>query len=142
MHHIEQFMKTMRIIHRALPKNIFDTESDITPLQLEALLYLHTHPKSTVSALGKYLQLSSSGTAQFTDRLVRAGFIKRENNPQDRRSVILSLTPKGNKVFSQLHKVHMEKMKELVTLMPEKDIKELSRIFENFHKKLGRRKNA
>lgn len=86
MHHLEQFMKTMRIIHRVLPTNIFDAEGGIPPLQLEALLYLHMHPNSTVSALGKYLQLSSSATAQLTDRLAKADFIKRENNPRDRRS--------------------------------------------------------
>jgi DNA-binding MarR family transcriptional regulator len=142
MHHIEQFMKTMRMIHRVLPKSIFNTESGITPLQLEALLYLHMHSKSTVSALGKHLQLSSSATAQLTDRLVKAGFIKRENNSQDRRSVILSLTLKGNRVFSQLHKVHMGKRKELFALMPEKDVEELTRIFESLHQKLGDEKNV
>ena len=129
---LEQFMKIMRVLHRtALPRNIIDSKSAITPLQLEALLYLHTHPKSTVSTLGKYLQLSSSAIAQLTDRLAKAGLLRRTPNPRDRRSVVLSLTPKGERAFSQFHKVHMEKMKELMTLMPEKDMKELIRIFKN-----------
>jgi DNA-binding MarR family transcriptional regulator len=135
MHHtkfLEQFMKMMRVLHRTvLPRNTVDTESGITPLQLEALLYLHMHPKSTVSALGEYLQLSSSAIAQLTNRLAKAGFLKRAPNPRDRRSVTLSLTPKGERVFSQFHKVHMEKMKELMTLLPKKDMKELIRIFKN-----------
>lgn len=142
MNRIQEFMKTISIIHRALPKSIFNTESGVTPLQLEALLYLHLHPKSKVSALGKYLRLSSSATAQLTDRLAKSGFIKRENNPQDRRSVILLLTPKGNKTFSQLHTLHAKKMKKLAALISEKDVKELTRIFGNFQEKLGAKKNG
>ncbi len=144
MEFLEQFTKMMRVIHRiALPRNIFDTESVITPLQLEASLYLRMHPKSTVSALGGYLQLSSSAIAQLTDRLAKSGFIKRENNPRDRRSVILSLTPRGEQVFSRLHKARIEKMEELIALLPEKDVKELGRIFKNLHQNLeGRGKQG
>lgn len=134
---IEQFMKAMRVIHRtALPKSISDAESALTPLQLEALMYVRLHPKSTVSALGKYLELSSSAIAQLTDRLAEAGCIKREDNLRDRRSVLLSLTPKGDRVFSRVHKAHMEKMHELIALMPAKDLKELTRIFKNLHQNL------
>lgn len=130
MHNIEQFMKIMRMIHRtALPKNILEMDGAITPLQLEALLYLRRYSRSTVSALGKYLQLSSSATAQLTDRLAKTTFIKRENNPHDHRSVTLLLTPKGGRIFPKLHKVHIEKMKGLLALMPKKDVKELTRIF-------------
>ncbi len=135
MHHtefLEQFMKMMRVLHRtALPRHFVDSKSAITPLQLEALLYVHTHPKSTVSVLGAYLQLSSSAIAQLTDRLAKASLLNRTPNPRDRRSVMLSLTPKGTRVFSRLHKAHSEHMKELMSLLPEKDIKELMRIFKN-----------
>lgn len=140
IHHLEEFMKTMRMIHKTLPKNIFNTDGEFTPLQLEALLFLHMNPKSTVSTLGKYLQLSSSAAAQFTDRLVKTGLLKREDNPQDRRSVLLSLTPKGDLVFSQMHRIHMGKIEEIISLMPEKDVKELHRIFSDFFEKIEARK--
>jgi DNA-binding MarR family transcriptional regulator len=135
MHHtefLEQFIKMMRVLHKtALPRHVINAKSTLTPLQLEALLYLHMHPKSTVSALGEYLQLSSSAIAQLTDRLAKASLLKRTPNPHDRRSVILSLTSKGERMFSRLHTAHREHMKKLMTHMPEKDLKELIRIFKN-----------
>jgi DNA-binding MarR family transcriptional regulator len=129
-----------RIQNLALPRSVFDSKVVATPLQLEALLFLRMHPKSSVSALGDYLQLSSSAIAQLTDRLAKSNFIKRERNPADRRTVLLTLTAQGDKIFVRLHKVHMEKIKELVSLLPEQDMKDLIRIFTNLLQKLEGRK--
>lgn len=138
---IEEFMQVMREFHKLiLPKNISDTENSLTPLQLEALLYLRIHPKSIVSTLGKYLQLSSSATAQLTDRLAKVGFIKREDDLQDRRAVLLSLTPKGDRVSARVHKAHMEKIKGLLASIPEKNINELTQIFKKFHQEFEGKK--
>ena len=134
---IEQFMQIMRDIHRiVLPKELFDTESDVTPLQLEVLFYLHIHPRSKVGAVGKHLNLSSSAIAQLTDRLAKSGYIEREDNPRDRRSVMLLLTQKGNRVFSQLHETRIRKIRKVLGSIPEKDFKEFVRIFKNFHQNM------
>jgi len=136
-------MQIMRDIHRiALPKEIFDTESDVTPLQLEALFYLHIHPRSKVGAVGKHLDLSSSAIAQLTDRLAKSGYIKRENNPRDRRSVMLLLTQKGHRVFARLHEARMAKMRKLLGFIPEKDFKAFVRIFKKFHQNMVVRKGG
>lgn len=140
--HIQQFIQVMHKVHKIVgPKSIFDLESAVTPLQADALLYLRRHPKSTVGAVGKYLQLSSSAITQLTDRLEKSGFIKRENSPRDRRITILSLTREGKQVFTRLHNARMKKMKALIGAMPEKDAKELIRIYSNFLEKIeGRNK--
>ena len=139
---LEQFMQIMRRVQsHALPRSIFDSKVVATPLQLEALLFLRMHPKSPVSTLGDYLQLSSSAIAQLTDRLTKSDFIKRERSPADRRKVLLTLTAQGDKIFVRLHKVHMEKINELVSFLPEQDMKDLIRIFTNLLSKLeGREK--
>lgn len=134
----------MRAIHKfASPRSVIDTQDIVTPLQLDALMYLSMHPKSPVGAIGDYLELSSSAIAQLTDRLRRSGFIKRESNPADRRTVLLSLTPKGEKVFSHLHQARLEKAKELLAVLSENDIKDLMRVFKKIHQTLeGREKSS
>ena len=134
---LEQFMQTVRRIHALLEsRGVFDASGVVTPLQLDALLYLRGHSKPTAGSLGKYLQLSSSAVSQLINRLAKSGFIKREDSWQDRRAVLLSITPKGDRIFAKMYKTHLEKTKQLVSLVPEEDVKELIRIYSNFLQKI------
>jgi DNA-binding MarR family transcriptional regulator len=58
-------------------------------------------PKQQLSPtqLFKGLMLSSAGITSRLDRLERDGYVKRTRHPNDRRGVIVELTPAGRKVF-------------------------------------------
>ena len=114
--------------------------SMVTHLQADAMLYLQKHPNSTVSSLGKHLQLSSSAITQLVERLEKSGFIKREDSPDDRRIIVLSLTTKGDHVISHFHGERMKHMKKIVSLLPKKDAKELIRISSNLFDKMEDKK--
>jgi len=122
-------------------KNALDTESIATPLQIDALIYLRKHPKSTVSSLGKYLNLSSSAVAQLTDRLVVSGFIARKDDPHDRRIVRLILTEKGKQIFEDIYKEKINKVKMLAPFVSDKDLNDLTRIYSKIFKKIQGRNN-
>ncbi len=102
-----------------------------TFLQGHALFYLQENPLATVGKLATELSMSSPAVAKFTDRLFDAGWITRENDPDDRRIIRLELTQKGKEELEQTLRQHFEKMNEIVSLMPDSDLKELVRIMEN-----------
>ncbi len=124
-------------IRKIMEQKITPEDSpDITPLQLSALRFLYKNPKSTVGLLGEHLYLSSSAVAQLTDRLASAEYIKRENDPKDRRVVLLSLTESGKGMLSKIQHYKRKRMKEVLQYMSEKDLEKMVHILSNLLKNI------
>jgi MarR family 2-MHQ and catechol resistance regulon transcriptional repressor len=79
---------------------------EITPPQfavLEALL--HVGPMSQ-SELGRKLLRSNPNMTALLDNLERNKWIQRERSPEDRRVVVVSLTPEGRRVIERVFPAH------------------------------------
>jgi DNA-binding MarR family transcriptional regulator len=71
---------------------------DLTPAQAETLRVLADHQPLTLTGLGELLVCESGDNpSRLVDRLVKAGLIRREVDPGDRRQVNLTLTPTGRR---------------------------------------------
>ena len=46
--------------------------------------------------------LTSAGASLFVDKLVNAGVLKREEDPNDRRNIIISVTDEGQKFLQEI----------------------------------------
>jgi len=64
--------------------------------------------------LFKGLMLSSAGITSRLDRLERSGYVRRTRHPNDRRGVLVELTPAGRKVFEQAVSADASREKDLV----------------------------
>lgn len=60
---------------------------------MQTLHMLQLYGPSTPSRLAEWTGLSSGGVTVALDRLERAGYIKRERNPADRRSLLATIVP-------------------------------------------------
>lgn len=58
-----------------------------------ALAHLARHGRLTPGELGDLLHLTSGGVTALAHRLERAGHIRREPHPRDKRSTLLTATP-------------------------------------------------
>ena len=63
----------------------------ITLSELDALEHLEADGALTQRELGQRLSLTSGGVTVLVDRLERAGWVRREPHPTDRRAVLLVL---------------------------------------------------
>jgi DNA-binding MarR family transcriptional regulator len=70
-------------------------EVGLTYPQYLALLVLWQRGPQPVKALGSALQLDSGTLSPLLKRLETAGLVRRERQPGDERSVLITLTPKG-----------------------------------------------
>jgi DNA-binding MarR family transcriptional regulator len=61
--------------------------------ELEAVEHLEEDGPLTQRQLAERLLLTSGGTTLLVDRLERAGLVRRTPHPDDRRAVLLELTP-------------------------------------------------
>lgn len=69
---------------------------DLTPAQAEVLSVLAAREPLTLAGLGELLVCESgSSPSRLVDRLVGMGLVQRQEDPDDRRFVTLSLTAEG-----------------------------------------------
>lgn len=87
-------------------------EAGVTSGQYQALLVIKTHPTGAtmIRELADQMLLQHNGAVQLVDRLARAGLVSRCNSRTDRRSVLVSLTAKGDALLVRLATVHQREL--------------------------------
>ena len=73
----------------------------------------------TVARLAQYVGIDRSGTSRYADRLEANGLVKRTTDPLDRRSALLSLTPKGVRVIGKLNATLTAHLRSLTATWPD-----------------------
>ncbi len=91
-----QLAKANQLASKFLSQKV--SELNLTPVQALVLGFLHQEDRITSAELGKKTGLDSATLTGLLDRLEAADFIERKNNPEDRRSIRIHLTPKGNEL--------------------------------------------
>jgi len=86
----------------------------VSDTALRALNHVRGNPGSTPRQLADAMGLTTGGATSVIDRLVGAGMIERAPHPEDRRSVLLEVTPAGERVISQAFEVYEEIFREVV----------------------------
>jgi MarR family transcriptional regulator, organic hydroperoxide resistance regulator len=100
----------------------------LTDMQMLHMLQLYG--ASTPGQLAKWTGLSSGGVTVALDRLEKGGYVRRGPNPEDRRSLLISLVPgKLRKVAAMYDGVEKETRRMLETLA-ETDLEAVVRFFE------------
>jgi DNA-binding MarR family transcriptional regulator len=87
-------------------------EAGVTSQQYQALLVVRTTPDRLVRIrdLAEQMLMHHNGAVQLVDRMCAAGLAERIPAEDDRRSVMIGLTPKGMDVLESLAKVHVKGM--------------------------------
>jgi DNA-binding MarR family transcriptional regulator len=100
----------------------------LTDMQMIHVLQLYG--PATPGRLAAWTGLSSGGVTVALDRLQKGGYIRREPNPADRRSLIVTLAPvRMRKAAAIYADVERETRRALATL-PERDLEAVIRFFE------------
>ena len=86
----------------------------LEPQQHQLMLALKGLPAEmcpTVGALAERLQLQHHSTVELVNRLSAVGLVRRSRGGEDRRQVLLALTPKGEKVLRELSMGHKAELR-------------------------------
>lgn len=76
-----------------------------------ALKGLPENVRPLVGELAERLQIQHHSTVELVNRLAARGYVTRLRGGQDRREVLLSLTPKGEKVLRELSLHHRSELR-------------------------------
>lgn len=89
-------------------------EAGLEPHQHQLLLAIKGLPKGVrprIGDLAERLKIRHHSTVELANRLVSGGYVKRHRGIEDRREVLLSLTPKGGKVLRELALHHWTELR-------------------------------
>lgn len=94
---IESVLTSMRSAFLASNRlsAVLGAQLGVNSTELSALGHVAQEPGLTPKHLSELLGITTGSTTGTADRLAKAGFLLREPHPQDRRSVLLKLTPAG-----------------------------------------------
>jgi DNA-binding MarR family transcriptional regulator len=112
----------------------------ITPLQVQALDYINGNPGTPVSGLSEHFFISSSAISKLTDRLFALKLIDRKSDSSDRRSVLVSLTKKGEEYLKKFKKKQIKDINFVTKYMSADDIEQMIKIHKNVLKKIEENK--
>jgi MarR family transcriptional regulator, organic hydroperoxide resistance regulator len=109
---------------------------------MQMLHMLQLYGPSTPSRLGAWTGLSSGGVTVALDRLEKGGYVRREPNPADRRSLLITLLPGRLRRVAAMYEGVEKETRRLLATLPQSDLEAVVRFFETLEAVRTERENA
>lgn len=114
----------------------FFGEFGLSTRQFWALHHLSETESLSMIDLSRLLFTDKSNITAIADRLETAGLVERKPASQDRRVILLSLTPAGRQRHDQVLAVHQDRIRMLIG-NDEEALRQAIRTLEPIRKRLG-----
>jgi DNA-binding MarR family transcriptional regulator len=101
----------------------------VTVPQCHILLEIGEKTETSIVELASVLNLDTSTLSRSIDGLVSIGLVSRQQNPNDRRYVCVSLSEQGKRVYESIEKANNAYFSKIFRLIPED---KHDQIFESF----------
>lgn len=79
-------------------------ELGVSPAEGHLLTYLRSYSPAPIGELLRVFGIKQSTFTSMLDRLEKAGFVRREMNPGDRRSYLIQVTDAGAELAAELNR--------------------------------------
>lgn len=91
--------------------------------KFDVLAQLEQHPQGiTLGALSERLQVTGGNVSGLIQRLLADDLIIKQMSRTDRRSFLVSLSPKGITVFREACVIHRSKLEQLFAAVPDEEL--------------------
>lgn len=108
-----------------LTPDILALDQDLPKSDLLALLLLQKRGEATMSELAADLGAPLSTATGIGARLERKGFLERQRHPQDRRVILLRLTPKGQELASRARDQVQQVIQRVQAVLSPEEVQQL-----------------
>ncbi len=121
---------TARLVSAVYRHQLAFLNRRLTPLNLGGgsyvfLLYIIECPGITQHELSQRLMIDKGTVSKMLNRLEKAGMIRRKANPDDRRSIIITVTPHGEETYQRMQEQGNEYHKLMVEGLSREEISAL-----------------
>jgi DNA-binding MarR family transcriptional regulator len=112
---MEMVPMVMRFIRAGMRRN---RASSLSVPQLRALAFLDHNPGSCLFHVADHLGVTTPTASVIVDRLVRRGLLRRSEDPQERRRLVLMLTGRGSRHLEQARRATRAWIADVLAPLP------------------------
>ena len=94
--------------------------------QFRVLTFLSRRPGAPLSSVAEHLGVARSTASATVDRLVRRQLVQRATHPEERRSVVLTLTHAGTRHLQQARDATAARMAKVLAGLSAADLQQVS----------------
>lgn len=98
-------------------RSLATAEETVTVAQFRSLVILSSKGPSTLAHLAGELGVTASTAQRQIDRLVGQELVTRRENPNDRREVVIAITPAGKRIVDTATRRRRKAIAEIVNKM-------------------------
>ena len=115
-----------RIRRKLLRAALASMHEGILPPHLEVMKILDDAGTLHAAEIGDRLQIPPPQMTHLLDRLSGLGIVERQTDPEDRRAVDITLTPRGRKVLREHDRLLRGALKQTLSGLSDEDLEEMS----------------
>src|SRR5712671_1332074 len=125
----EDALAAYKQVHRVLLTSTASKwrDLDLSMQQLRAMYFLRDEEDASVGRLAALFGIGLPAASLLADRLVRAGYVERRGDPDDRRRVLLSLTRVGLRLITDLREGNHSLLRRWMSSLSPEDLSALTR---------------
>ena len=100
---------------------------DLTICQLKSLFFINFEENTKLRKLATALGVTPPNVTGIVDRLSEQGLVVREDNPEDRRMILLKTTDKGKTLLANLRDSKISRLSVILAQMNAEELSVLAR---------------
>jgi DNA-binding MarR family transcriptional regulator len=118
----QELLDVVPLIMRAIRTEMRSRRSrDLTVPQFRALLFIHSHPETSLSDVADHIGLTLPTLSKMVDGLVARRLVIRKPSPEDRRRIKLTITSSGQVQLEAARKGTQERLADILTSLSESE---------------------
>lgn len=130
-------LSASRVLVAVSARSLSKVEDIVTVTQLRTLVVLHGHGEMNLNRLAELLDVTPSTAMRMIDRLLAAKLVTRQDNPTNRREVVLGLTERGRQVVQDVANARRAEVAQIVRAMPAEQRSDLIKALRAFAEAAG-----
>jgi DNA-binding MarR family transcriptional regulator len=115
---VDAVMTAARVLVAITAESVTAVEDVVTLPQFRVLVIVASRPGSNLAAVANGLRSHPSNATRAVDRLVSAGLLARQDDPADRRNLVIELTAEGRALVDQVMEQRRVAITAILDRMP------------------------
>jgi DNA-binding MarR family transcriptional regulator len=118
------------------------TEVGVTMAQAKVLYVVLAAGRLRMSELAGRLGIGPSSASEIVERLVELGFLGRVDDPDDRRQVVVTVTPDGAALLERFRELNQRQLREMLGRLDADELTVVAESLDIFHRAIDRAGSA
>lgn len=114
-------------------ENAIAKSSGLSPQQNHTIEIVGSDGPIRMKPLAEKLGVTTGTLTVMIDRLEKAGYVQRQNDPEDRRAFNVVLTDKGRGIHEEHHAYHLKLAEDIIGSLKEDEAKKFTRMLQKIN---------